>query len=402
MKIIIAGAGIACVSAIKAIRAQNKEIEITVYGEEPYYPYKRLRLTKDLASGLEEQKLLIEKQAWYEENRINLHTNKKMVGIDPDNRRVFLSDGTVDKYTNLLLANGASNAVLPIKGIAKKNVFTLRNLWNTGPILEQVKKSEDVLIIGGGILGLEMAWSLTKLGRKATVVEALPRLMPRQLDEEGSALLQKIVEVHGVKVHTGSLVKEITGGGQVDGFITNKNLSQACDMVIHSTGISPNIQLVKDTGIDTNRGILVNERMETNLPHIYAAGDVAEFQGMTPGLWNVASLQGEIAGCNMAGLERTYAVPAVATVMNAFNYSMFSIGDIQGESADLVLTQEVDENSYRKIVFREEKIIGALFMGSIREFPAIKRGIESKAHFPEAYEKEMELSEFMLLLNEKR
>lgn len=402
MKIIIAGAGIACVSAIKAIRHQDKEIPITVYGEESHYPYKRIRLTKDLASGIKEENLLIEKQPWYEINQVNLYTNKKMVSIDPSNHRVFLSDGTIDEYTALLLANGASNYVLPINGIDKDNVFTLRNLWDTRVILEQAAKSKYVLVIGGGILGLEMAWSLTKLGKKVTVVESLPRLMPRQLDENASTILQKIVESYGVEVHIDSQVKEITGDGEVTGFITDQNLRQPCDMIIHSTGICPNIHLVKGTDIQTNRGIIVNERMETNLPRIYAAGDVAEFQRMVPGLWNVASLQGKIAGSNIAGLKQTYEIPALATVMNAFNYSMFAIGESAGTDADYFLTDKPGENKYRKIVFREGKITEAIFMGSIKELPSLKRAMEGKTKFPEVYEKEMHLSDFLLLVKEKQ
>jgi nitrite reductase (NADH) large subunit len=323
MKIIIIGAGIACVSAIKAIRLQNKDIKITVYGEETYYPYKRIRLTKDLASGIQESSLLVEKQSWYEENKVTIYKEKKVIRINPSAHRIYLSDGTVDEYTALLLANGASNLVLPIKGVEKENVFTLRNLLDAQVILEQAEKSKKVLMIGGGILGLEIAWSLTKLGKKVTIVEALPELMSRQLDERASAILKKVVEAHGVVVHTGSQVKELTGNRRVEGFITDQNLSQSCEMVIHCTGIRPNIQLVEDTGIQINRGIVVNNRMETNLPDIYAAGDVAEYQGAIPGLWSVASLQGEIAGSNIAGIRRVYDVPAAATVMNAFHYTMF-------------------------------------------------------------------------------
>lgn len=187
MKIIIIGAGIACVSAIKAIRLQNKDIKITVYGEETYYPYKRIRLTKDLASGIQESSLLVEKQSWYEENKVTIYKEKKVIRINPSAHRIYLSDGTVDEYTALLLANGASNLVLPIKGVEKENVFTLRNLLDAQVILEQAEKSKKVLMIGGGILGLEIAWSLTKLGKKVTIVEALPELMSRQLDERASA-----------------------------------------------------------------------------------------------------------------------------------------------------------------------------------------------------------------------
>ncbi|MGI6525937.1 MAG: NAD(P)/FAD-dependent oxidoreductase [Caldicoprobacterales bacterium] len=402
MKIIIIGAGIACVSAIKAIRLQNKDIKITVYGEETYYPYKRIRLTKDLASGIQESSLLVEKQSWYEENKVTIYKEKKVIRINPSAHRIYLSDGTVDEYTALLLANGASNLVLPIKGVEKENVFTLRNLLDAQVILEQAEKSKKVLMIGGGILGLEIAWSLTKLGKKVTIVEALPELMSRQLDERASAILKKVVEAHGVVVHTGSQVKELTGNRRVEGFITDQNLSQSCEMVIHCTGIRPNIQLVEDTGIQINRGIVVNNRMETNLPDIYAAGDVAEYQGAIPGLWSVASLQGEIAGSNIAGIRRVYDVPAAATVMNAFHYTMFSIGVVDDSAADIVLIDQPKENKYRKILFRDEEMIGAVFMGSIKELPSVKRAMENKARFPEVYDRNMQVSDFQNLLQEKQ
>lgn len=402
MRIIIIGAGIACVSAIKAIRQQDKDIKIIVYGEETYYPYKRIRLTKDLASGIQETNLLVEKQSWYEENKVTIYKDKKVIRINPSAHKVYLSDGTFDEYTALLLANGAGNYVPPIKGIGKKNVFTLRSLWDAQVILEQAEKSKQVLMIGGGILGLEIAWSLTRLGKKVTVVEALPGLMSRQLDEIASAILKDAVEARGVVVYTGSQVQEIIGDGKVEGFITNQNLQQPCDMVIHCTGIRPNIQLVEGTDILTNRGIVVNGRMETNLPDIYAAGDVAEYQGKIPGLWTVASLQGEIAGSNMVGLEQIYEMPAAAAVMNAFHYTMFSIGEVTDSAADTMLTAQLEGNKYSKILFRGEKIVGAVFMGSIKELPSIKRAMEKKTKFPEVYESNMQLSDFLDLLKEKQ
>lgn len=404
MKIIIIGAGIAAVSAIQAIRQQDKNIEISVYGEESKYPYKRIRLTKDLAKGLDEEKLLIEKQAWYQENHAKMMTGKKVVRIDPATQRIFLSDGTIDEYKGgaLLLANGARNNVPPIKGIDKVGVYTLRSLEDARRILEQAKHSKRILVIGGGVLGLEIAWSLKQLEKDVVVAEALPRLMPRQLDEAASAILQDIILDSGVSVYTGIQVKEITGEASVTGYITDNNQQQPCDMVIHSTGIRPNIELVKDTGVRTNRGILVNEKMETNIPGIYAAGDVAEYNDFIPGLWNVASLQGETAGSNMAGLNIAYKVPALATVMNAFRYSMFSVGLVEEKSSDKVIVEEVrQDRKYQKLFFKDRKMIGAVFMGSIKELPVIKKAVEGNAVFPEVYESQLSLSEFLQHLKEK-
>lgn len=401
MKIIIVGAGIACVSAIKAIRQNNKQIEIVVYGEEHYFPYKRIRLTKDLAGELKEQNLIVEKKSWYEENQVTIYRDKKVVRIDPAAHKIYLSDGTSDEYTNLLLANGASNHTLPIKGINKKNVFTLRNLWDAKKILKQAEKANQVLIIGGGVLGMETAWSLIKLGKQVTVVEALPRLMPKQLDEDASSILKNLAEHNGVVIYEGTQVKEITGDEEVSGFVTDQNLSRPCDMVIHCTGIRPNIELVKDTGINTNHGIIVNERMETNMPDIYAAGDVVEYQGKVIGLWNVASLQGETAGLNMIGLKQTYETPAPATVMNAFNCPMFSIGDVDSSKADTVLEERQDDKKYRKILLSKGEILGALSFGSIKEFPHIKKAMDQKRIFPEASDKNMQLSDFLNLIKDE-
>ncbi len=401
-KIVVVGAGIACVSAIKAIRQNNEQVEIVVYGEEPYFPYKRIRLTKELAGKLQEQNLIVEKKSWYEENQVTLNRDKKVVRIDPAAHKIFLSDGTSDKYSTLLLANGARNHVLPIKGINKKNVFTLRSLRDAKMILKHAEQAKQALVIGGGVLGMETAWSLIKLGKQVTVIEALPRLMPKQLDEDASNILRSIAKDSGVVIYEGTQVQEITGDKEVSGFITSEGLRYPCDMVIHCTGIRPNIELVKDTGIKTNHGIIVNERMETNIPDIYAAGDVAEFKGAVLGLWNVASLQGEIAGMNMIGISQIYETPAAATVMNAFHCPMFSIGDAVTSKADIVLMDPPKDNKYRKILLYEGEILGAISVGSIKEFPYIKRAMDQKITFPEVYEENVQLSDFLNLVKEKQ
>ncbi len=402
MKIIIIGAGIAAISAVKAIRQQNQDIDITVYGEEQHYPYKRIRLTKDLANGFDENNLLIEKESWYEANQVTLEAGKKVTKINPKQHEIILSDGTTDKYYSLLLATGASNRVLPIKCIDKEGVYTLRSLEDGQDILKQAEKSTRALVIGGGILGLEIAWSLIKLKKEVVIVETMPRLIPRQLDGDSSQLLQKVVESHGVTVYTGTCVNEILGDDKVTGFITDNNVEMSCDMVIHSTGICPNIELIKDTGIETNRGIIVNEKMQTSAPDVYAAGDVAEYEGEVLGLWNIASVQGDVAGKNMIGLTETYEAPATPMVMNAFHYSLFSIGNVDDYGSDHAIVEEPAGNKYGKIWFSDGVITGALILGSIKELPPIKKAMDQKKKFPEVYEKEYSLEGFLSLVKEKQ
>ncbi len=402
MKAIIIGAGIAAVSAMKAIRQQDPDMEITVYGDEGCFPYRRLRLTKDINRGLLPDALLIQKESWYLENHIRFCKGTGATGLDPARHRVILSDGTTDEYSVLLLANGARSNVLPIRGIDRQGVYSLRTLQDSSAILEQAKRSRRILIVGGGVLGLELTWSLNQMGKEVVVAEAQPRLMPKQLDEKASQILLDVVQSCGVSVYTDTRIKEITGESFATGFRTDNDLQESCDMVIHSTGIRPNIELVKGTGIRTNQGIPVNGKMETNLADIYAAGDVAEFENRVAGLWNCASLQGEVAGINMAGGERTYQTPAAATIMNAFRTSLFSIGQVEEGSYDAAITDfDCESNRYRKICFRRNQISGVVIIGSRKELPALKKAMEEKISFG-SYEQYGTVSEFMKLVQEQQ
>jgi nitrite reductase (NADH) large subunit len=355
-----------------------------------------------LANGIDENKLLIEKETWYEANRVKLETGKKVTKINPEQHEIILSDGNTDKYSSLLLATGASNRVLPIKGIDKEGIYTLRSLEDGQDILMQAEKSKRVLIIGGGILGIEIAWSLIKLKKEVVIVETMPRLIPRQLDGDSSQLLQKVVESHGVSVYTGTCVNEILGSEEVTGFITDNNVELPCDMVIHSTGICPNIELIKGAGIETNRGIIVNNKMQTSVPDVYAAGDVAEYEGEVLGLWNIASVQGDVAGKNIVGVTEVYEAPATPMVMNAFHYSLFSIGNIDDNESDLVIMDKPAGNKYGKVWFCKGIITGALILGSIKELPAIKRAMDRKLIFQEVYDKEYSVEDFLSLVKEKQ
>ena len=406
-RIVIIGACIAAVSAAKAIRLLNNDIEIYIYGEERFLPYKRIRLTKDLLGGLDPDTLYIQKQSWYEENNIKVHIGTKAIAINVLDHSIRLSDGSNIIYSKLLLAVGARNNIPPIKGIDKEGVYTLRGLKDARDIMEKAGRVGKILIIGGGVLGLEMAWCLQQINKELVIAEALPRLMPKQLDECASEILQSIIRSYGIEMHLDTQVRELTGEAQVTGYVTNKGVEGSCDMVIHSTGIRPNTELLKDSGIKINKGIVVNEKMETSIKDIYAAGDIAEFENALYGLWNIASVQGEVAGSNMVGVENRYTVPATATILNAFNYSMFSIGAMVDEAADKIIleneplvvnTLPVDSlavKSYKKILLKDNEIIGAIFMGSNKEFPQIKRAIERKIEFQKQYQKEISVSEFL-------
>lgn len=378
-KIVIIGSGIAAISAAKSIREINKQSEIIIFGEESFYPYYRIKISKGLLGNLEEEKLLIQKKQWYIDNKIKIHLDNKVIGINLENKEITLGNGTSMYFTKLLLANGSSNLTPPIKGIDKAGVFTLRTLGGALRILEYLKDIKTVLLIGGGVQNLEIAHVLSEGGKKVIIAEFAPRLMPRQLDEFASHKLKQSIEAQGVRVMIDDQIQEIVGREKAEGFVTKSGIQGSCDRVIYSTGIMPNIQIAQNTELKMNKGIIVNNKMETNIMDIFAAGDVCEFNGRVYGLWNMAMQQGKIAGANICNQGLIFEPPAPVTSLSAFGISVFSVGDIEeGEGINSLVEVHEDEHKYYKIFIRANHIVGTIVLGDNKKFMAIKSLIEGK------------------------
>lgn len=401
--IIIVGNGIAGITAIKSIRKIDKESEIHLFGDEKFYPYNRVRLSKGLLNKLEKDKILLQKKDWYESNNIKLYKNTKVICINTDKKEITLSDNSKMSYTKLLLANGASNIEPPISGIDKEGVLTLRTLEDVWNIIENLKSKKKVLSIGGGIQGLETAWILSKMGKKVVIAELLPRIMPKQLDEKASQILKRAVETQGIEVLIDTKITEIYGDSKVEGFKTSNGYSSSCDMVTYSVGIKPNIELLKGSRINTNKGIIVNERMETNIKDIYAAGDVAELNNQIYGLWNIAIGHGKIAGLNIADKEGVYEHIVPVTTLNAFDISLFSMGIVdENEATNIVLEDKSEENMYNKALIKNNRVIGAIVIGNIRYSPMLKTAIEKNIDLSGVDYENVSFDELLEIIKEKK
>jgi len=339
-RIVIIGNGIAAITAIRAIRALDSDSELYLFGEEKFYPYNRIRLSKGIFDELEENNILLQKKEWYELNKVNIFVDTKVVNVNTDSQEVLLCDGSQVKYDKLLFVNGASNNIPPIDGIGKDGVYTLRGLNDALDIKKRLNECEQIIVIGGGIQGLETAWILHQHGKKVIIVELLSRLMPRQLDDKASEILKSIIQGYGIQILTNTAVKKIAGNAKVEGILIDENVELKCDMVIYSTGIKPNMDLIANTEVETARGILVNNKMETNIKNIYAAGDIAEFDNQIIGLWNIAIAQGKVAGYNISGKETVYEKITPVTTLNAFGVSLFSMGCIDETKSTQVLINE--------------------------------------------------------------
>lgn len=379
-KIIIVGSGITAITAIKSIREIDLDSDIYLIGEEKFYPYTRIKLSKSLFDNLEENNILIQKKEWYEQNNVKILINTKVVKIDSNTHEVSLCNGSKLSYDKLLIANGASNNVPPIDGINMDGVYTLRGLNDALNIKERLDAGANVIVLGGGILGLEMAFILHQHNIKVTIVELCPRLMPRQLDDKASAILKSKIKTCGIQILTSTAVNKIIGtNNKVEGILIDDNVELKCDIVIYSTGIKPNMDLISDTDIERDRGILVNNKMETNIKDIYAAGDIAEFDNQVIGLWNIAIAQGKVAGYNLSGRDAVYEKITPVTMLNAFGISLFSMGCIE-ESKDtkILLYEDINGTSYKKIFIKSNKIIGAIVIGDARRSPLLKSAIEKE------------------------
>lgn len=393
---VIVGNGIAGLTAAKTIRQIDKKGEIYLIGHEPYYPYNRVRLSKGLFLGLGAERISLQKDTWYDDQNIKLIRGKQVTAIQSETNQIELEDGNKLKYTKLLLSNGAMNRALPIPGLDLKNVFTLRDMHDAQAILKASESAQHVLIVGGGIQGLEIAWECHQQNKKVTILELLPGLMPGNLDEIASKSLEDYIRDQGIELYTSTQAVELQGNeDEVEGVLTDKGII-TCDMVVYSIGIQPNLKIVEGTEIERAKGIIVDDYMSTNLPNIYGAGDVAEYKGNVFGLYNIAIGQGKTAGMNMAGQRTPYAHIVPVTTLNAFNISLFSMGSIKD---DINIQTKVEKSEkplqYKKIYIKDNVLVGAIMIGNAKSSPALKMAIEKEKKLHQLAIEDLTIDQFI-------
>lgn len=374
---VIIGSGIAAVTGAKAIRNLDKDGIIQIYGEERSLPYIRIKLSKDLFTDLGNEKVLIKKEKWYEENNIFLETDSKIIRIDSDSKFVVTSKGNQIAYDKLLICTGSNNRKLTIEGANLKGVYTIRKMWEADQFKSKTENKNHILSIGGGVQGLETAWSLLQVGKKVTIIEVAPRLMARQLDDRSSSILKSKIEEMGVDVYLSTSIERFLGEEEVAEVVINGGQSICCDSVLYSIGIQPNIELIENTKIVANRGIIVNNEMKTNIEDIYAAGDVIELNGAIEGLWNSALEQGKVAGSNMADSNKSYKKTLPIVIFKAFGLELFSIGLVDENQCDQSLIEDDGNENYTRVFISDKKIVGVISLEGILASIPYNQAIEN-------------------------
>lgn len=375
--VVIIGGGVAAVNVADSISAKNKLAKITIISKEGYLPYYRTRLTEILDNDIPMERMEIKKQSWYDERNIKVMLNEEVTSILNGEKAVILSNNEKLKYDSLVIATGARCFVPPFENKALDGVRVIRELKETLEIKELAKKCKNVAMIGGGVLGLEAAWGLKNLGANVTVLEVMPRVLPRQLDEKGSFLLEKIIKTSGVNIMTGVEIKGFVGDKKVEKILLKDGQEIQAEFVIISAGICPNVEFAMASGIKINRGILVNERMETSLKDVYACGDVAEFNTKIVGLWQVAMEQGKVVGANICGEERVYTEQIQPLSFEGMNTQLLSIGEIKSEVKCQEIVEDYNEtgDTYIKLFFENEVLKGAILIGDTSKSISVIKGV---------------------------
>ena len=389
-KIIIIGNGVAGATAAEVIRKKNKDVSISVYSDEPYPFYSRIKLPHFLGDEIKQEDTYIYNADWYKGNGIEFYPGTKIKKIEPDRKYIITEKEEKVEYDKLLLATGSTNFVPPIKGREKKGFFTLRTIRDVLSIKEYSLKNRNAIMIGGGLLGLEAARGLKVRGLDVTVVEFFPRLLPRQLDEKGAKVLRKLIEKVGIEIVLNAQSDEVLGEDKVAGLKLKDGRNVDCNLIIISAGITPRIELAKEAGIAVNKGIIVNERLETNIKGIYTAGDCAEFQGRIYGLWTASTEQGTIAGNNIAGVDIVYSGTTPSTTLKIVGIDLTSIGVVnppsptsplegegKGEGYRELIREDGSDDIYKKLVIKDGKIVGAILLGDTKDVRAVGKLIKN-------------------------
>ena len=374
---IIVGNGAAGTTAAEHIRKIDPKGNIIVFTDEDLPFYWRIRLNEYLAGDMNKESLIVKQPKWYDQQQIKLKLSTRIVGGDTQRRNVITDTEERFQYDALLIAAGSHSFIPPIKGSDKRGVFTLRNIRDVHQVLQWADGSSEVVLIGGGLLGLEAGNALRKRGKKVSVVEFFPRLLPRQLDSEGARRLQGIMEEMGFSFRLGAKTEAITGDDSVTGVQLEDGEALSSEMVIISAGVRSNLELARPLGLDSDKGIQVDKHMKTNQSEIYAAGDAAEFQGITYGIWPAAMEQGRVAGTNMAGKESEYQGTTMSNVLKVVGIDLASAGDIDNENK--MRSHSVQrEGVYKKIVIKDKYITGCIMLGETKSFHKVTQAMSGK------------------------
>ncbi|HEX4829904.1 MAG TPA: FAD-dependent oxidoreductase [Trebonia sp.] len=388
VSVAVIGNGIAGVTAADFIRRGHPDCEIHVVGSESHPLYNRMGISRLVYGRSAMQGLTLLPEQWYDEHQVVAWLNTVASRIDLASRRVFLATGDTIAYDRLILAMGSSSTQPPVGGFGRPGSFVLRSAGDALAIRAYVQQhgAREAVVAGGGLLGLEAAHSLHELGLRVTVLERGQRLLSRQIDEHCSELVHAHFARIGLQVLYRAESEALTGDDRVRGVSLKDGRTLRSDIFLAAVGIRPNVELARQAGIAVNRGVIVNDRMETSVPGVFAAGDVAEHGAQVFGLWPIAAKQGEAAAVNALGGNTSLVAEVPATILKGVGLDLFSIGQVAARPGDVVVVHEDPDPaapSYRRLVISNGRAAGGIVLGTDPEtMAAVTAAVKSRAAIP--------------------
>jgi nitrite reductase (NADH) large subunit len=362
MKVCIIGGGIGAYNVAEELVKQGN-VDIHIFSEEKFLPYNRIYILDVLSGKKTLEQILLKDEAWYKEHGIEILLNTKITKIYPKDKTFVSDKGETFSYDKLILATGSVPKVPPIEGVNKENVFFVNNIEDIYKISNYAKHSKKAAVIGGGFIGIEGAKALKDIGLQTTIVHIFDTLMENWLDKEASDMLVKYLKKLDIDVLLSKKATKFSGDKLVDKIEFSDGTAIETDFVILATGVSPNVELAKNSGLNVNKGIVVNEYLETSETDIYAIGDCIEFQGKTFG--SVAPIMDQIKVCTKNILnanKETYTMhePDYA-ILKSFDISIVVIGNTKDEAnADEIIYKNTLKDIYKKVIIKNGLITGAI------------------------------------------
>lgn len=381
-KLLLIGNGMAGVNTIEhVLKLSGDAFDITIIGKEPHPNYNRILLSSVLAGDTELDDIVLNDWKWYKDHNIRLLTGVTATRIDTERKVVHTDSGLAEAYDELIIATGSLPFMLPLPGADKEGVIAFRDIKDCETMIETARSYQHAVVIGGGLLGLEAARGLLNLGMKVSVVHIFHYLMERQLDRTAGKMLQAELEKQGMTFLLEKQTERILGKERVTGLQFKDGEIVNADLVVMAVGIRPNVELAKESGIDVNRGILVDDYMQTSVPHVYAVGECAEHRGAVYGLVAPLWEQGAVLAKHLCGVETApYEGSVVATKLKVSGVDVFSAGEFVDQPDTRAVRVHDEWNGvYKKVLLRDGKIVGGVLFGDTSDNARLFNWIKQEA-----------------------